>query len=234
MKQLIIQTILILLVHFSFNQATAQSLNENVELDEAYREDQFYFAFTYNYLGNKPDDVQQRGFPAGFHFGFIRDMPFNTRRNLAIGLGLGLSSNSYNQNILINSSTGDNNFQLIDGNNITFNNNKFTTYLLEVPFELRWRTSTAETYKFWRVYTGFKVGYVFLNSSKYKGNLGTIKNNGIDNFNNLQYGLTLSLGYSTFNFHLYYGLNSIFSNTLLNSQPVDMYSLKIGLITYIL
>jgi hypothetical protein len=218
----------------SVQTMVAQLDDEFYEPDDLYREDQFYFAFTFNYLENVPTNVQQSGFPAGFHVGFIRDMPVNKRRNLALGLGLGLSSNSYNSNILITSSSGDNNFQLIDGFEITFNNNKFTTYLVEMPFELRWRTSTAESYKFWRIHTGFKMGYVFLNSSKYKGNLGTIKNTNIDNFNNFQYGLTFSLGYSTFNFHVYYGLNNIFNDAFLGGEPIELYSIKIGLITYIL
>lgn len=64
--------------------------------------------------------VTQKGFPTGFHLGFIRDMPVNERRNLSVGLGLGISSNSYNQNILINSSTGPDNFDLIDGETISF------------------------------------------------------------------------------------------------------------------
>lgn len=212
----------------------AQTDKDSLELDHNYREDQFYFGLTYNFLSNKPDSVSQKGFPTGFHFGFIRDMPINKRRNLAIGLGLGVSSNSYNQNILINNSTGPDNFELINGTDITFSKNKFTTYLVEVPLEFRWRTSTAEAYKFWRIYTGIKVGYVLFNSSKYKGNLGDIRNSNIENFERFQYGLTLSLGYSTFNFHVYYSLNNIFKDTTLNNERVDMSALKIGLITYIL
>lgn len=217
-----------------FELANAQISKDSLSLDEHYREDQFYLAVTYNFLSNKPEDVSQRGFPTGFHLGVIRDMPINKRRNLAIGIGLGISSNSYNQNILINDSSEPDNFVLIDGTDITFNKNKFTTYLIEVPLEFRWRTSTASTYKFWRIYTGVKMGYVLLNSSKYDGNLGKIKNTNIDNFENLQYGITLSLGYSTFNFHVYYSLNNIFKNTTLNNESVDMSALKVGLITYIL
>lgn len=212
----------------------AQVEVDSLGLDDKYREDQFYFSVTYNFLSNKPDMVTQKGFPTGFHLGFIRDMPVNERRNLSVGLGLGISSNSYNQNILINSSTGPDNFDLIDGETISFTKNKFTTYLVEVPFELRWRTSTSSNYKFWRIYTGVKVGYVLFNSSKYEGNIGDIKNKNIENFEKLQYGLTLSFGYSTFNFHVYYSLNNIFKDTSLNGDSVDLSALKIGLITYIL
>ncbi len=217
-----------------FSLLNAQVEIDSLDLDDKYREDQFYLSVTYNFLSNKPENVTQKGFPTGFHLGFIRDMPVNERRNLSVGLGLGISSNSYNQNILINSNIGPDNFDLIDGETISFTKNKFTTYLVEVPFELRWRTSTSSSYKFWRVYTGVKVGYVLFNSSKYEGNLGDIKNKNIENFEKLQYGLTLSFGYSTFNFHVYYSLNNIFKDTSLNGESVDLSALKIGLITYIL
>ena len=82
------------------------------------------------------------GFSTGFHLGVIRDMPINKRRNVAIGLGLGISSNSYNQNILITEAgSGGFDYALIT-NDVNVTKNKFTTYLIDVPIELRWRTST--------------------------------------------------------------------------------------------
>jgi len=51
----------------------------------------------------------------------------------------------------------------------------------------------------------------------------------------VQYGLTLSAGYGTWNFHVYYGLNSIFDNNIqFEGESMDMKSLKIGLMFYIL
>lgn len=234
LKSLSLRNCFFMLFATFFSYLNGQIVSDSLELDDKYREDQFYFAVTYNFLSNRPENVSQKGFPTGFNFGFIRDMPVNERRNLSVGLGLGISSNSYNQNILINNSSGPDNFVLIDGETITFSKNKFTTYLFEAPLELRWRTSTAANYKFWRIYTGLKVGYLLFNSSKYQGNLGTIKNNNIENFEKFQYGLTFSFGYSTFNFHVYYSLNNIFKDTTLNGENVDMSALKIGLITYIL
>lgn len=206
---------------------------DSIKLDTRYREDQFYASVTYNLLNNKPSGMSQSGFSSGFHLGFIRDMPINEKRNLAIGLGLGLSSNSYNQNILISKDDSNElNYSVIEG---TFSKNKFTTYLVEAPLEFRWRTSTPSDYTFWRVYAGVKFGYVFANSSKYKGDLGTIKNAAIDDIEKLRYGLTLSAGYSTWNFHVYYGLNPIFKNSAtLNGESIDTSSIKIGLMFYIL
>ena len=205
-------------------------------VDNKYREDQFYLSVTYNLLGKKPREIKQSAFSSGIHFGFIRDFPFNERRNKAVGIGLGLSINSYNQNMLISQdSDGNYTYQIIDENEITIKRNKFTTYLIEIPFQYRWRTSTAKDYNFWRVYSGVKVGYLFHNSSKFKGSMEDVKFSGIDDFNKLQYGLTLSAGYSTWNFSVYYGLNSIFKDTArLDGKSMDMNSVKIGLMFYVL
>ena len=212
-----------------------QAQEQVIVTDSLYREDQFYAGITYNLLGNIPDGVSQNGFSGGYHFGFIRDMPVNKSRNFAFGLGLGLSANSYNQNVLIDKdNSGGTSFTLIEGND-TFTKNKFTTYLVECPLEVRWRTSTPTEYNFWRIYAGLKLGYVFAHNTKYKGDLGKIKHSNIDDFNTLQYGLTLSVGYNTWNIHCYYGLNPIFSKeSQLNGAAIDMNSIKIGLLFYIL
>lgn len=225
---------MILISCFGFSQSNDDTTN-NEELFKNYREDQFYVSVTYNLLNNRPKDVSQNGFSSGFHFGFIRDMPINERRNWAIGLGLGLSTNSYNQNISILEVNNDIVYNIIDDSEVNVSKNKFTTYLLEVPLEIRWRTSTATDYNFWRIYTGVKFGYLLYNSSKYKSDSGNQSLSNIDDFNPLQYGLTLSAGYGTWNFHAYYGLNSIFDkNVKLSDTTIDVSSFKIGLMFYIL
>lgn len=228
--------ILLYFVVFSGCMAFAQSDNEALaELYKNYREDQFYASVTYNLLNLKPNGVSQSGFSSGFHLGFIRDMPINERRNVAIGLGLGISANSYNQNILIESSENGYDFSIIDESQINLSKNKFTAYLIEMPLEIRWRTSTPESYNFWRIYTGFKLGYVLHNFSRFSSDAGNENLSNIADITNLQYGLTLSAGYSTWNFHVYYGLNSIFDgNARLNGEGIDMSALKLGLMFYML
>lgn len=201
--------------------------------DSLYREDQFYLGVTYNLLNNKPSGVSQNKFSSGFHFGFIRDMPINKRRNKSIGVGLGLSFNSYNQNLLISENSKDVDFSVL-GDDVNYSKNKFYTSVVELPIEFRWRTSTAKEYSFWRIYTGVKFGYVFSSSSKYQSEPENIRIKQIESFNTLQYGLTLSAGYSTWNFNLYYGLNPIFNATTVDNNPIDMSDIKIGLMFYIL
>lgn len=205
------------------------------EVDSLYREDQFYIGVTYNLLGNLPSGISQNGFSSGFHLGFIRDMPINKRRNIAFGLGVGYSGNSFNQNLLITEGTNNKFIYSIIESDIVYSKNKFSQHLVEIPFEFRWRSSTPEEYKFWRIYTGFKTSYVVSNSSKYNGSPQNEKSKNISDFNDFQYGLTLSVGYNTWNFYLYYALNPIFdTNAILNNNPIDMNAIKIGLIFYIL
>jgi len=214
-----------------------QSLNAQVtvlvkEVDSLYREDQIYLSVTYNILGKKLSNMSQNGFSGGFHFGLIRDFPINKKRNVALGFGIGLSANSFNQNLKISETNGDLEFEVLSSGD--FDKNKFDLYQVELPFEFRWRTSTAEVYKFWRIYSGFKLGYVFASRSKFAGSDGSYKVSINDAINKLQYGLTFSIGYDNWNLHLYYALNPIFKDQTLNSKSIDLNAIKAGLIFYIL
>ena len=120
MKHLVIYFFILLpvfnvLAQDNENPLTEIEKNDSITVvDDKYREDQFYVSVTYNLLGNKPSGVSQSGFSSGFHFGFIRDMPINEKRNVAIGLGLGFSSNSYNQTLLISEENSELNYSVLN------------------------------------------------------------------------------------------------------------------------
>ena len=203
-------------------------------VDSLYKEDQFYIGITYNVLRSMPEGMSQNGFSSGFHFGYIKDIPINKNRNWALGLGLGYSANSFNQNLFISKAKQSGTTYELLGNS-DFTKNKFSRHLIEIPFELRWRTSTPETYKFWRIYTGFKLGYLFASTTKFASSTQNIKQNNITDFETLQYGLTMSVGYNTWNVHVYYGLNPLFKKEAkLDGVPIDLNALKIGIMFYLL
>ncbi|MDU8886690.1 porin family protein [Yeosuana sp. MJ-SS3] len=214
----------------------SQVETEEIVVDSLYKEDQFYVGITYNLLGNKPEGINQSGFSSGFHIGTIKDMPINKKRNVAIGIGIGYSGSSYNQNMLINKNeTGHFTYTNLRDIDAEYTKNKFATHMVEFPIEFRWRTSTPSEYKFWRIYTGFKLGYVFANTSKFKGDLETLTFKNNKDFNDFQYGLTCSLGYNTWNLFFYYALNPIFSSDAkIDDVSIDMSAIKIGLMFYIL
>ncbi|QCE40761.1 PorT family protein [Psychroserpens sp. NJDZ02] len=202
-------------------------------VDSLYREDQFYLGITYNLLSNKPSGVSQNAFSSGLHFGVIRDMPINDNRNKAIGVGLGLSFNAYNDNLLISEGASETTFSVLN-EDTDYSKNKFYTYVVEMPIQYRWRTSTPSEYSFWRIYTGLKVGYVFANGTKYIGDPESFKVRNTGAFTKIQYGLTFSAGYNTWNFYLYYGLNDMFDTAQINGESLNISAIKVGLMFYIL
>ena len=207
-------------------------VSQTIEQDSLYREDQFYVSVTYNALIDLPNNVSQNSFSTGVHLGAIRDFPLNKRRNIALALGLGYSFNSFNQNIRI-SGYNPYNYTILESYNYSKNN--FTQHFIEVPFEFRWRTSNAQSYKFWRVYAGLKLGYLIASESVFNDRSGSDTQKNLTDLNKLQYGLTMSIGYNTWNGYIYYGLNPVFNDvSTTDLQSINMSALKIGLIFYLL
>ncbi len=215
----------------------AYSQNDTVSsvVNDRYFEDQFYLGITYNFVRNTPDDFQQRNLSYGLQAGVIKDIPLNKSGTRALGLGLGLALNTYYTNLVVREAFNGFSYALDDGT-INFKKSKLETHLLEVPFEYRWRNSTPEEYRFWRLYVGVKAAYVIGARSKL---VTTEYKDGFYNtdVNNFQYGLTFNLGYNTFNVHLYYALSDFFgSNVVLDDVdvPIAIKPLRVGFIFYIL
>lgn len=202
--------------------------------DPSYLEDQFYIGVTYNLLLDAPDGATQNNLSYGLLAGFIKDIPLNGKRNIAFGIGLGYGVNSYYTNLRAIESGDNFEYTVLDGDT-DFKRNKIETHLLEVPLEFRWRNSTASNYKFWRIYTGLKLGYVLGGRSKFVSDreVTSFYNTDIRKFH---YGLTFNFGFNTFNFHAYYALNNLFNDDVstLDGEAITIKPLRIGIIFYIL
>lgn len=208
-------------------------ISPSVKIDSLYREDQFYFGFTLNTLQKKPASLKQNTFSPGFSLGFLRDMPINKNRTVAIAPGIGFSYNSFNQNIAITETNQSPTYSIISPQT-AFSKNRFEQFLVEMPIEFRWRTSTYETYKFWRIYGGFKLGYLLYDRSIYQDGLGKIVVSRNNDFNKFQYGAYISSGYNTINVYAYYGLNTLFKSAKIGNESLNINSMNIGIMFYIL
>lgn len=216
-----------------FSQESITDKAPKVKIDSLYREDQFYFGLTFNTLQNKPLGLSQSKLSTGFTAGFLRDMPINKRRTIAIASGIGFSYNNYNQNLEIQKIDQTPSYSIINAD-ISYNKNKFSQLLVDVPIEFRWRTSTYESYKFWRIYGGIKFSYLILDRSVFSDDQNRIIVSGNKDFNKFLYGAYISSGYNTLNVYAYYGLNSLFKSAKIDGQPIDMNAFNIGIIFYIL
>lgn len=231
----IIYSCLILLTSFySFAQEVKPEVKPVVKIDSLYREDQFYFSMTYNMFTDVPAKFRQNKFSLGLSGGFLRDMPINKSRTVAIATGLGLSYQNYFQNLTVSKdASGATAYGVNDYGE--FVSNRYRQYSVELPIEFRWRNSTFESYKFWRIYGGMKLSYIFSSSSILDDGEQTYRINNNPDINKFQYGPYISAGYNTWNLYIYYGLSPLFkSATTLDGNKINVKTLNAGLIFYIL
>jgi hypothetical protein len=199
--------------------------------DSLYREDQFYFKFTYHTFIGKKEDLASKSIALGFNLGFLRDFPINKKRTWAIAPGFGIGTSLRN-----NISATE--YVFIINNELQENSDfKFSYFNLELPVEIRWRDSSPEKTSFLRVYSGFKLSYLYFFG---------LENIEKDYLNKIQYGPYISIGYNNWNLYAYYGLNSLFTNDFLSyfnydasvsEQVHDLKSIKqiqVGFIFYML
>lgn len=225
--------ILIFFMLFILNMVAQEEDKKAAHIDSLYREDQFYINITYNSLRNSPKGVAQGGFSPGLSFGFLRDFPVNKNRDLAFAAGFGFAMLGINQNLIANEVDSNVTYEIKNENE--FDRNRLSLFMIEAPIEFRWRTSTPESHKFWRIYGGFKASYVFYNKLRYTANMGsnTLKNNA--DIQKLQLSTYITFGFNTWNFYMLYGITPLYeSEVQVNNNAVKMGMLNLGLQFYIL
>ncbi len=204
------------------------SQKDSLQVGDKYWEDQLYIDITYNLLKDQPKELGRTGFSYGLALGYMKDIPFNRKGRKAFAIGLGYSYDSFSHGLKVVEENND--FE--DGSDL--NSNKIKLHNLEIPIQFRWRSSDVNTYSFWRVYAGVKVIYNLHNKFRYTLPTEKVSLSNVENYNTWQTGLTLSAGYGTFNFHVYYGLTPMFKNATLNGSSIDSKVVKVGLSFYLL
>ena len=121
-----------------------------------YREDQFYFGSSYFIQTESIENFKQNGFSGNFQLGFIRDIPINSSSTNALGIGIGFERNYFTSNIQPTEKDNKLNYEIIVSRFLE-SKNKISFSSILIPIEYRWRKSTLTEYKFWRVYSGFKI-----------------------------------------------------------------------------
>lgn len=200
---------------------------DSVFVDLKYREDQFYFGVTHTLMQDKPQGYSPNSFSLGLNLGFLRDMPINKDRTLAIAPGIGFSYNNLRGNLGL---TPDKTHVILKD----YKKSSLSLHYLDFPLEFRWRSSDATSHKFWRVYLGVKASYLLSDRSKTITSDYSVIYRKDPKINKWQYGMYVSAGFNTWNFYAYYGLNDIYKSDVIamDSQRIKM--LNIGLMFYIL
>lgn len=232
MKKLLLPAVLLLFLTPVSGQLDTLASRIN---DEKYFEDQFYIGIYYNALLDQPEGVGQSKLSYGFHGGVIKDLPLNSARTVALGVGAGFEYQSVSTELRARQlSTGQIVYNPV-APGLTYRRNTIAIASVEFPLELRWRGSSPTRYKFWRVYGGFKFNYVLGARSGFvtPDVKESFKN---DDLNSWLYGTYMAFGYNTWNFYIYYQLNDLFRDDVFTASgnPINSGSLQVGLMFYIL
>ena len=210
--------LLLLIASFALAQSPADSL---------YREDQIYASIGYPLLIDTPEGLTQNKLSHTFSLGFTRDIPINSARNLAFGLGLGLNYNVVYTNLQF---TDDMKSTTFVSSDVT---NQWNSVDVEIPLEFRWRNSTAMNYQFWRIYGGV-VGYYSL-SAKQRTRTALTESITSLSVQNFRLALRLNVGNNTWNLTYTHPIDSFFDfdKSAHNKSFSKLKTAKLGLIFYI-
>lgn len=207
------------------------SQKDSLSLGDRYADDQIYVSVSYSQFNSQPSIITKSNFSYSLSGGIMKDITLNRNGTIAIAAGLGYGFDFFNHELKVD----ELNDNTVFNSDNTISDNVFKAHNLEVPLEIRWRTSTAKKYNFWRIYTGLKFLYNLNNQFQYvAANANQIKYSNVSDYNKLQYGLTISAGYDAFNMNVFYGLTPIYKNGTINGESVNTKILKFGLIFYFL
>lgn len=213
----------------------SQEAAADAEGDQRYREDQFYVGVSYNLVSDVPSGVNVRSLSGGIQFGFLRDMPINKKRSLAIAIGAGLALDQIGNTLFIGEELNEKTTFTVLNSDVDFDTNRFSMATIEAPIEFRWRNSNPTTYKFWRIYGGVKFGYVYWYRSYFKQPGNTVAQTNISEFDRFRVTGTLAFGRNTVSLFANYSINPFFKDAFTTEgQRVDFRTLRLGMIFYIL
>jgi hypothetical protein len=168
-----------------------------------------------------PNAVKARTINQGINIYTMYQFPVKKSNfTFAIGAGIG-SHNLYSKGIL-GSNDSASYFTPITA---SYDKSKLNLTYLDFPLEFRYKNKSD-----YRASIGFKFGVLISNHTKYKGDNADgksekVKSAGLDNLENLRYGVTALAGYKWLNVTFFYSMSNVF----VKSKGPPVYPISIGI-----
>jgi hypothetical protein len=231
--KLIIFFLLLAFVSNHNAQGLFRYFNWSAYSDGPERIDHVVLDFNHDRFQLLPQGVTQGYFSFGVNAYLFHDRPLNKKGTLAFAIGAGVSSFNIHNNAQFSYTEND------EGNLITeftpfaegleYKKNKLSLNYLEIPVEFRIRTMKIDeedkSRTNFRLYLGFKAGYLLSSHTKYKDDDSKIKVYNIKNLLEYRYGPTLRIGFKKIGFQAFYSMTSIFKTGL----GPELYPFSLGI-----
>lgn len=226
-------TILFLFTSTVYGQGLFEFFKLTADDDNAERFDRIVVDINFNNWITAPADIKQQPYSVGISAYWFKDIPLGEKSNVAFAYGLGVDHHSVHSNGKIEYD--------VDADGNTFTNmvpfdlpggltiNKTVFNYLEVPVELRFRTmnrSREERMGFnFRLYLGFKGGWMMGNHTKYRDDNSKVKVYRLENTMPYRYGPTVRIGFNKIAFNAFYSLTPLFEK----GKGVEVVPFSIGI-----
>lgn len=215
---------------FLFFLLSVYFVSAQVKDSLSYREDQLYVNLNLGIQFNDINGFKQNGFSRSIHIGALRDFPITDKGDKAVAIGLGYGFVRLVNNINVEQVQNGYRYSVPEVQRAL--RNVFTYHQLQLPIELRLRTSTLQDYAFWRVYLGYRLSYQF--GAQYKPFFG--RKFTLDNqLNVLQHSIGIAMGFNTWNLRFDYSFTPMLKEGATSAQnQLKVFPVQVGLIFYLL
>lgn len=172
-------------------------------------QDRFILDFNNDMWLEYPDSIDPRAYSLGIGSYIMYDYLIG-KSPFSFAWGYGFSSHNVHSNgeLRIDTLEGKKFARLVPfPENSDYRKNKISATFIEIPIELRFRTSGSSPFK---LYAGGRIGYLVNFHTKTSDDSGKRKFYHKDIANKLRYGLTARIGIGQINVHCFYGLSTLF------------------------
>lgn len=189
----------------------------------------FQYDLTHEAILNPIEGLESQWYSNASHFSFMGEKLLGTS-HFSLALGLGYSTRNYHNNLqLVQNPTSEQTYLLIP-DSVSYSINKFTSSALEIPFEIRYRSSLNKRGRYYRISLGFKVGYRLRSYAEYRQGDYHVKYHNLSDLNRWQTTAYLRLGRGYLSLYAGYQFSPLFTSGNADGKSLaGMKTLSLGL-----
>jgi hypothetical protein len=214
--------LLLLISTITLNFVSAQDADDKPKIHKpSSKQERIIFNFMLDSWMKMPQGISTQWLKSrSFEFYFMTDHSF-ANGHLGIAYGIGISCTNVNSNA---TPVQTNNATILTAipDSVQYNQNKLSTNYIEIPLELRFRTSHIHNGNRIKIAVGAKVGYLMQDHIKFETDYLKEKVYNTPNIDSWRFCATGRIGYGKFSFTGFYALNTLFKANSSGVIPIGI------------
>jgi hypothetical protein len=190
----------------------ADAARGKVRLPNPAKQEILILNLTFDNWADADASLEVKGFRSrGFSFLLMNEVRLDKRNHVALGFGVGLSSQNVHSRAAVEYNADQSYTSLVPiPDSVDYDLNKLALTFIDQSVEFRFRTVENANGNNFHVALGFKIGELIASHTKYKKDDDKIKVYNIRNLTSFQYGPTARIGFGHWSVSGYYSLAPLF------------------------